>query len=352
MESELAEVIDRTVTPIPLENHAAFARQAVERLVRSRIVLVTGKGGTGKTSLAAALGQVLARRGNRALIVEVDAQQPAFKSLFGIEPGYEPVPVTANLSICNLDWHSALREWLEHTVPIQRITRLILSNRMVRAFLDATPGARELVLLSKIVSLGAQWDHVVVDLPASGHAVGLLRVPRVALRLMGTGPIRQRSVEILDAFAATDTRLVVMALPEEMVINETVELVRAVTGQVPELRHPVVVLNRASKPTLTADELTLLDRLEARCATSESAREVLRAGRWEAEQERATRIAIERIRDELGAEPVILARLGGLGGLEPGEGPVVEQMAAALGRLLLAPRSTTGASDEPRGGGA
>ena len=308
------------------------------KLLSSRLLMVTGKGGTGKTSLSAAAGILSAERGRRTLLVEVDNFHPSLTRLFGRAPTYAPVMVSERLGICNITWLAALEDWLEQTVHSQRVTRLILSNRMATVFLDATPGAREIVILSKILSLmEGGWDQVIVDLPASGHALGILRVPRTAMRLMRTGPVRERAEQILGVFRQDTTALAIIGLPEEMVVNETLELWQKLHADVPELQAPQVFLNRASPPSLTDDEVALLGRLDvAAGGLGPEAQELLQAGRWEEELERATADATARLESSLDAPVVMFPRLGALGGFEGGPDRVVRQMSAALSRTAAA----------------
>lgn len=311
---------------------------AINQILSQRLLLVTGKGGTGKTALASAIGRLASERGKRVIICEVDTQKPSLTPVFGVVPTYQPTMITSNLAVCNLDWHNALEEWLERTVPGQRVVKLILSNPVVKLFLDATPGAREVVILSKIASLVESWDLVIVDMPASGHAIGMLRVPNLALKLMAAGPIRKRAEEVLALFARRDTALVLVALPEEMVVNETVETFQAVRTEVAKLNIAAVVLNRAAAPTLTGEERTLLERLGA-SATGPLERELLTAGSWEAGLEQDTSVAIERLRAEIGVPVLPFPRLGTLGGFEGGAERVVHQLAAALARAEIAERN-------------
>lgn len=311
----------------------------VESLLSTRLLLITGKGGTGKTTLASAIGLLASERGRRVLICEIDAQKSALSPIFGVTPSYKPTMLTRTLGICNLDWHHALEEWLEVTVPGQRLVRMILSNPVVKLFLDATPGAREVVILSKIASLVEQWDLVLIDMPASGHAIGMLRVPTLAKRLMAAGPIRKRAEDVTTLLNRPDTALVLVSLPEEMVVNETVETFQAVKAEVPQLRVPAVVLNRSAMPSLTVEEHTLLRRLTEGASGDPEASELLVAGRWEAGLEADTEAAISRLRAEIGQPVLPFPRLGTLGGFEAGPERVVQQFAAALARVEVAERN-------------
>lgn len=304
---------------------------SIDSLLAHRLLMVTGKGGTGKSTFAAAFGRLAADRGRRTVVVEVDVQRPSLGSIYGVASRYQPVQVAKNLSICNLDWHNALEEWLERTVPGQRVVKLILHNPIVSTFLDATPGAREVVILSKIGTLTEQYDMVVVDMPASGHALGVLRVPTLAMRLMAAGPIRKRAEELQALFGRRDVGLVLVALPEEMVVNETVETWANVRREAPQLRIPAVALNRAASPSLTQDERLLLARLSVD-GVSQDAAELLLAGRWEAGLESDTADALSRLKAEIGGPVLSFPRLGTLGGFEGGAERVVQQMTAALAR--------------------
>lgn len=304
---------------------------SIDSLLAHRLLMVTGKGGTGKSTFAAAFGRLAADRGRRTVVVEVDVQRPSLGSIYGVASRYQPVQVAKNLSICNLDWHNALEEWLERTVPGQRVVKLILHNPIVSTFLDATPGAREVVILSKIATLTEQYDMVVVDMPASGHALGVLRVPTLAMRLMAAGPIRKRAEELQALFGRRDVGLVLVALPEEMVVNETVETWANVRREAPQLRIPAVALNRAASPSLTDDERLLLARLSVD-GVSQDAAELLLAGRWEAGLESDTADALSRLKAEIGGPVLSFPRLGTLGGFEGGAERVVQQMTAALAR--------------------
>lgn len=309
---------------------------SLNSLLSSRLVLVTGKGGTGKSTLSAALGKLSSERGRRTIVAEVDVFRPSLTAMLGVAPGYAPTRAGPKLDICNVSWRDALVEWLEGSVPAPRVVKKILDNRLVQTFLDATPGVRETVILSRVVTLAEQYDQVIVDMPASGHAISLLGVPNVALGLMRGGPIRERAAAVLAQLSRPDTALTIVALPEEMVVNETIELWERLQREVPSLRMPVVALNRAATPSLSDDERRLLQRMHAQeSGLSPEARELIQAGRWEASLEAGTADALARLTAELPAEVVSFARLGALGGGAGGPQRVVQQMTAALQRLSL-----------------
>jgi len=303
-------------------------------LTTRQLLLLTGKGGTGKTSVASALGRLGALSGRRTIIVEVDAQHSALSEVFGIALKHDPTPLAPNLWGANITFGPALIDWLDQTVQAARVVKLILANQMVQTFLEVTPGAREIVVLSKVVALCEQFDQVVVDMPASGHAIGMFKVPATAERLMRTGPIHDRAEEIIAALRAESTAVALVALPEEMVMNETVELYGRLKELGLGLHLPFVFLNRCAAPTMTDDEHILLHRLSECVGPDEPADELLLAGRWDAELERATSESLGRLHGEIGVGVVPFPRLGALGGFASGPDKVVEQMTAALRRRL------------------
>jgi anion-transporting ArsA/GET3 family ATPase len=308
----------------------AQPRPDTSALFKARVLFISGKGGTGKTTLAVALGHLAAAQGRRTVIVELDSQRPALTPYFRVTPTYEPVDVGRNLSISNVAWGEALEDWVAGIVSMRRIVRLIMQNKVVQVFLNVTPGARDLVVLWRIMELASRYDTVIVDMPASGNAVAMLTVPVTAERLFAAGPIRKCATDLLALFARPDTRGLLVGLPEEMVVNETIETARRIRRDVPGLRVPMVVLNRAAAPTLTEAEINALNALEG-MSWAGTASEVIEAGQWEAELEAATTSAEARI----GVEAPVLAlpvfaRSEGLGKL-------ISQVAGAVARSSASP---------------
>ncbi len=295
-------------------------------LFRSRVLFVTGKGGVGKTTTAAAVGRVAAATGRRTLVMEVDNQHPSLPAIFGKPAAHQPVEVEPNLWIANTEWQPALEDWVESIVSMRRLVRLIMKNRVVSLFLQVTPGARDLVMLWRVSELAKSFDLVVVDMPASGNAVAMLSVPLTAERLFPSGPIRACAEALLAMVARPDTALVLVALPEEMVVNETLETLERLQAGMPTLRVPIILLNRASMPTLSERERSLLRALE-REFTEGVAVEVLEAGAWEEGLEAATGEALARLQEA--KRPVIA-----LPSLPRNDGArrVAAQMASALAR--------------------
>ena len=276
----------------------------VKELLSGKLVLVSGKGGTGKSALSAALGTLAAKSGRDTIIVEVDANRPAMNGIFGVESELTPKMISANLSVSNLDWVSSLSAWIVRTVPAGRLVKHLLGNKLIRAFLDVAPGNRETVVLSQIACFVERYDLVIVDMPASGHTISLLDFPRTMLRLFSSGPIRREGERSAELLSSEGTNLVFVALSEEMVVNETIETYRRVHEVAKDLDEPLIFLNRSTSKRFSEEESEILSEL-----SSGSNNPLVAAGEWRSELEEATGSAKVRLESETEAKVVMLPEI-------------------------------------------
>lgn len=202
------------------------------RLLDRRLLLFTGKGGVGKSTVVAGLAVEAARRGRQPLVVEL-GHRASMRGIFEAEDvGYEPTDVGRGVFACNLEFQRTLVDYMVEHVRVPRVAQTILANEALARFFRAAPAVGEVATLNKISSLVAErsrgaprWDPVLVDLDATGHALMLLNLPRVMDGLVGNGPMRR----LMDGFSAllTDparTVLNLVTLPSELPAQETVEL--------------------------------------------------------------------------------------------------------------------------------
>ncbi len=310
----------------------------IRDIIHSRLIFVSGKGGVGKTCVASAIGKTSAQTGKKVLLVEVDNFHASFPAIFGGDMSYTPRELESNLYGCNITWMKALEDWLVGTVRVRTIVQMILKNRVAMLFLNATPGAREIVILSKIADLLDDYDQVIVDLPASGHALGILRVPGTAIELMRSGPIYERAKQILRVFSHPRAMVLLCALPEEMVVNETLEFAQKIKQDVPQIQNLGVVINRVSVPSFNEAEATLLSRLSTTepidSSTSIEVRNMIDSAIWDQSLEEASARSIDRLNDELGYDVLTLPKLGLLGGFGGGTPKVVQQMSTIFTRTF------------------
>ena len=204
-------------------------------LLDKRLVVVTGKGGVGKTTVAAALGLLAARRGRRTVVCEV-AQQERLAGLFGAhEAGHDEPELAPGLFAVSVEPEQAMHEWLRYQLRSGALAGLLGHSRLFHYLTAAAPGVTELVTMGKVWDLaqpqrrtkGARYDTVIMDAPATGHALALLRAARTYANVARVGPIARQATQI-DAFLrdSSATGVLSVALPEEMPVNETVDLER------------------------------------------------------------------------------------------------------------------------------
>jgi anion-transporting ArsA/GET3 family ATPase len=195
-------------------------------LLTKRLLIVTGKGGVGKSTVSAALGLALAARGRRTVIAETGGQERMIR-LFGLAApaGPEPRPAAPNLEVLSIDPRHALQSELQAQLPIGGIAGRLVDTRAVAAVAQTAPALRELLALSTIRNLLAgHHDTVVLDAPATGHAIGMLEVPRTLQRIARVGPVRQRA-ESLVRLLEDDrlTAVVLVSTPEDLAVSETLD---------------------------------------------------------------------------------------------------------------------------------
>ncbi|MEA2140395.1 MAG: hypothetical protein QOC91_494 [Solirubrobacteraceae bacterium] len=218
-------------------------------LLERELLVVTGKGGVGKTTLATALAMLAAERGLRTIVVEM-GEQARVPELFGLpagEPGME-TRLRERLWSISIDPDRALLEWLQ-ALGGRVSGRVLASSNTFQYFAAAAPGAKELVSMVKIWDLtqakrrrGRSYDLVVLDAPATGHALGLLDSPRTFGAIARVGPIAgqaDRLSKLLEDPARCS--YVAVAHPTEMAITETLELQERLHDQLGRELDAVIV---------------------------------------------------------------------------------------------------------------
>lgn len=215
---------------------------AMRSLLERRLVIVTGKGGTGKTTVAATLALAAARSGLKVLVAEVspDEHLPRLISPGGPPVGYEGRTLLPGLRAMRIDPFEALAEYLALQVGIRAIVDVLMRNKGFSQLLNAAPGWRELITLGKVWHLEQFeeegipiYDLIVVDAPATGHGVTFLDVPRVVVSAVRTGPLR-RHAGLVEAMIRDRRRtlLLPVSLAEELPVRETAELVASARDDV------------------------------------------------------------------------------------------------------------------------
>jgi anion-transporting ArsA/GET3 family ATPase len=206
----------------------------IRDLLDKRLVIVTGKGGVGKTTVAVALGMRAAAAGKRTIVCEVAAQENASRIFDHTAVGFHEVEMDENLWSISIDPEESMREYVLLQLKVRAMRDMLFRSRVFTYLAAATPGLKELVTIGKIwelsqldrkVKSGRKYDLVIVDAPATGHGVGFLETPRTFAAIARVGPIHSQA-QRLDSFLTDhdQTGTAIVALPEEMPVNESAAL--------------------------------------------------------------------------------------------------------------------------------
>jgi anion-transporting ArsA/GET3 family ATPase len=245
-----------------MTDHAPFVSKLVRKLIDKQLLVVTGKGGVGKSTIAAALAAEAARDGRRVLLAShtrIEGPHPCF----GTTLSYKPVRVAENLYLARIDPRDALKEYVHRTLPLGQFYDWLLDSKAVAHFTEATPGFDDLLCLGKVYDHVAgpdAFDLVVLDAPSTGHAALMLRVPAVTCAAVATGPIHHNALKIRLLLEGTRTEVVLVALPEEMALREAQELSDHITEEL-DISVGALVLNRIATPLFNDSEIDALGAL-------------------------------------------------------------------------------------------
>jgi anion-transporting ArsA/GET3 family ATPase len=292
----------------------------LDELLSRRLIVLSGKGGVGKSVVGAALALAARARGRRVLLVEVSAPVEAARLLGGPPSKGRETEVLPGLSTVNLDSSAVMDQYVRHVVPVDLLARRILASPVYRRFFAAAPGLRELMVLGKIMVLEEArarlsrkpaWDLIVVDAPATGHGLAFLKVPLAASRAIPVGPVGHNARRVLKLLRdAKRTAVVVVAVPEEMAVVEALEFHRLAVEEL-EVEPAAAVLNACHERRFSDPEEAEILRLtadEARGALEPGVPlpAALRAARRQIRRRRLTRLYQGRLKRGL---PVPLASL-------------------------------------------
>jgi anion-transporting ArsA/GET3 family ATPase len=317
----------------------------VPSLLDKRLVLVTGKGGVGKTTVAAALGLAAARRGKRTVVCEV-AEQKRIPALFSSVDTEGETEIAPGLFSISVDPERAKEEWLRYELKSRTLAGVLGGSRLFQYLTAAAPGLSELVTIGKVWDLaqlerrtgGSVFDLAIVDAPATGHALAMLTSPRTFASVARLGPVG-RQAEKIDRFLRDEasTGVLMTALPEEMPVNETIEFERSLRDEL-DMGVDRIVVNALHPARFSAAEARALEATaraggeSARGAPKPSAvtRAALAAALSEHRRARAEHAQLRRLRRAATAPVVTLPRV-----FEPELGrDDLERLSADLERRL------------------
>jgi anion-transporting ArsA/GET3 family ATPase len=298
------------------------------------LVIVTGKGGVGKTTLSVALGMRAAAEGKRTIVCEVSAQENASRMFEHTTVGFHEVELEENLWAISIDPDESMREYVLLQLKVRAMRDMLFRSRIFNYLTAATPGLKELVTIGKIwelaqldrkVKSGRKYDTVIVDAPATGHGVGFLQTPRTFANIARVGPIHSQAKTLDDFITDHDnTGVAIVALPEEMPVNESAALEHDLVNDV-GVAVDRVYLNGLYPERFSKEEAEKLAALAA--AESGTTKAAARAALSEFGRARSQRAQLARLRRRVEAPVKTLPFL-----FEPDLGPeAARQLAKRLG---------------------
>jgi len=213
----------------------------------AQLVVVTGKGGVGKSTVSAALARYLARDGRRIVLLELDPREPLHHLLDVAPSAGEPVAAGESLQLLNLRPRAVLELLVRDRLKIAALARTVIASPIFGHFVDGAPGLKELAALGHALRMirgevSPRADVVVLDAPATGHGVQLLAAPGLVTEAIGGGPVGRLAGEVAEL--VTDRRrtaVVVTTLAEEMPVDEALELIATLRARVERVPDLVVV---------------------------------------------------------------------------------------------------------------
>ncbi|MCG8914711.1 AAA family ATPase [Actinokineospora sp. PR83] len=238
-----------------------------EQIARARLHVVTGKGGTGKSTVAGALALALATGGRRVLLVEVEGRQ-GIAQLFDTQPlpyteeKVASAPGGGEVRALHVDVEAALLEYLSMFYNLGFAGRTLRKMGAIEFATTLAPGLRDVLLTGKIKECVTRtdesgrhaYDAVVVDAPPTGRIVKFLDVTKAMADLAKVGPIKGQSDGVVRLLHSGDTAVHLVTLLEEMPVRETMEAVGELDGA--DLRPGAIILNRVRPPRLPAHSVT------------------------------------------------------------------------------------------------
>jgi len=273
-----------------------------------RFLIVTGKGGVGKTTVAAAYAMALAAKGKRVLVAMCNAKERLSSMLGSDLVGDQVIAVAPNVWAVNMTPEVALEEYGMMTLKSKALYSVLFDNKYVRVFFRAVPGMSEWAMLGKAwwhttetnQDGSRKYDVVILDAPATGHGLDMLRVPKVIVDVVPPGLLRRDAERAWALFRdPKECGVVLVTLPEEMPTTETIELSRALTKEL-GLNVARVVVNGVVPPLFSHDERTVLEAFSI--VPKDAGTSALRSASSRATRERVQAESLARLAKELPVE--------------------------------------------------
>jgi anion-transporting ArsA/GET3 family ATPase len=324
-------LVGRGSGPIPRSTNPGAA-SILSDLLRRRVIFLLGKGGVGTTSVSGALALAASESGNSVLAMETDTRAP-MANAFAIKPAFEPVMVSEQLFEMVLEGRHALEEYLKLVIPARAVMRAVFASRLYQFFVNAAPGLKELMMLGKVYyeaerKLGGRehWDLIVVDGPASGQALSLLKMPTAARQTFGDSVVGREAGNISRALRdEAETAVVLVTTPEPLPISETLET--AATLHEIGIRPGAIIFNRSRAPNFSNRDVVKLREHLIATGNASDAEYFGKIAKSELDRASQAKKALAQLHGETSAPVIELPLMHGLSGGE---------LVRAIARELLA----------------
>ncbi|MBK6857630.1 MAG: ArsA family ATPase [Microthrixaceae bacterium] len=232
-------------------------------LLDRKLLFVTGKGGVGKSTIAASIGLLAAEQGKKTLVCEVDAKGNLADFYEAGETAFTARELQPNLWAMSMDTEASLKEYLSLQLRIPMLGRIGPVARTFDFIATAAPGVKEILTIGKLAweVRERHYDLVVVDSVASGHIIGQLTAPQGINELVSVGMVRNQTQWMLDILTdPAQTGVVIVSAPEEMPVTETLELTARLREET-NVDLAAVVVNRVLPELFTDREEALFEQL-------------------------------------------------------------------------------------------
>jgi anion-transporting ArsA/GET3 family ATPase len=293
----------------------------LNEILARRVVIVLGKGGVGKSTLSAAIAKLATLSDAHALVMECDTRAP-LAATFGVESSFAPTPVAHNLSLMTLDGRAALEEYLRLVVPGRMLLKAVFASRLYQFFVQAAPGLRELMMLGKIFYDAGRDDAkvparniIVVDAPASGQALSLLKMPAAARATFGESVVGKEARNISRMLRdRRNCAIIQVTTADSLSISETIETHAQLSNL--HLAPAAVLFNRVPPFDFDAGDISALTNRRAPHSRKKDLEHLADLAKSELNRASDARKAIAKIRAESGVSVLEIAEHGGLSGIE------------------------------------
>jgi len=200
-------------------------KNQLDSLLNRRLIVVSGKGGVGKTTVSLAFALLAAARGKRVMLCEIHSEEQVAHVLERAPIGYKESELLPNVWGVNILPKQAFEEYVLLQIRFRGLYKAVFENRLVQNFIEATPGLGDMVSIGKVYALTESYDLVIVDAPATGHGLALLEIPSIVSQATRMGPLKSDADKIDRLLKdPSKTQVILTTLPEEMPVTEAIEM--------------------------------------------------------------------------------------------------------------------------------